>query len=343
MHIAIITRADDSSPKVLAQGLQHMLEKINIQADMFFETGMLMRLTSAFAAPKHPTPLSKRMYTRIKNYKHDKTILNKLKAYDAIIVSECSPNGFWKNYYNIEKLRKITQKPIVFYEVYYLGNAPTQIEKLKQNLDPLCQRYNWHLSVSEVTEIRQTPSINLKWSNIGLNLENTNLSHEKKDDFIALVDFAQPGYEKYREEQIRVLEELAIPYINLQGRYPMHQLREMYNTAAVYFMQSTEAFGVPIAELLATGAYIFTPDSAWPMSWRLDKNPQIHASGQLPDVFKVYSDTQNLEKQLLQLKQNWHPKRTPKQVFSKFTAVYPQFYYGNLQSLKQALKNMVNA
>lgn len=339
MKIAIITRADDSSPKVLAQGLEYMLQKLNVQADVFYETGALLRLQSVFKTPKHKSSFSKRLYSTLKNYSNDRQFFKRLKTYDLIVFCECTPNGFWKNYYNIERLKAITQTPVVFYEVYYLGNAPTQIEKLKNNNDPLFERYDWHFSVSEVTEIRQKPSNKLKWSNIGLNLENTHLSPSEKKAFIALVDFAQPGYEEKRKEQIQILEELQIPYISLEKRYPMDELRDIYNRSALCFIQFPEAFGVPIAELLATGAHIFTPDSSWPMSWRLDENPEVHAPGSLPDVFKVYSDAQDLKQQLIDLRNNWHPQNTSQSVFKSFVAQYPQFYYGDINNLQEAIKH----
>ncbi len=344
MRIAIITRADDSSPKVLAQSLHTMLSFIGIECKVFLESGLLMRLVSAnrFRDYNNLKQKVKGHYHRIKLKRSDSKTIKQLKEFDAIVFCECSPNGFWRNYYNTEKLKKLTGKPVIFYEVYYLGNAPTQRKRLESNNDYTIDRYDWYFSVSEVTEIRQEAGPEKKWTNIGLNLDKTNLNYTRKKTFTALIDFEQPGYEKYRKQQLEVLKKLNIPYTKLHGQYRIQRLREIYNDSAIYFIQSPEAFGVPIAEMLATGAYIFTPDNGWPMSWRLDEKPEIHGPGILPDIFKVYTGENELEEKLADLQNSWNCQSTPAYVFQRFTEVYPSFFYGKTDNLSAALERITH-
>ena len=250
-----------------------------------------------------------------------------LKKADAVVISDCIPNGFWKRLYNVEKLKKITRKPVLFYEVFYLGNAPTQIERLQKNKDPLMERYDAHFFVSNVTEIKTATPSNAFC--IGLMAKTWNLKPLPKKELVALVDFAQPGYEKYREVQITQLEKAGIRYISLEKRYSLNEIRDIYRDASIYFMQSFEAFGLPILECLCTGAQIFTPHSAWPMSWRLDEEPQVHGEGTLPGCFTVYENEEGLAHQLEKFKKNYHWSETPQKIFDCFIEHYPTFYYGD--------------
>src|SRR5690606_17889532 len=91
---------------------------------------------------------------KLLKYFTDQRRIKEFKKADAFVVCDCTPNGFWKRLYNIEQLKRITKKPVLFYEVYYLGNAPSIVNILKANKDALADRYDAHLFVSPVTEIR---------------------------------------------------------------------------------------------------------------------------------------------------------------------------------------------
>lgn len=337
MRIAILTKDRNRSPKVLAKGLQQMLTDLNIESKIYFQLDMVKRMF----------PLSDILSSKIKRYKivqkirhliTDYKLINELKQYDTLIIVETIPNAFWKNHYYISALKKKTGKPVFLYEVYYLGNAPTIQKKLKDENHDGIEKYDGYLSVSELTEIKTEKHKN--WTPIGLNLKHAGLEPVKKEKFTALVDFPQPGYEKYREIQLKVLNELHIETIVLEGNYSISEIRELYKQTSVYFMQSFEAFGVPIAECLAYGAFVFTPSSAWPMSWRLDENPKIHREGKLPDIFKVYKDKSDLRNQLISLRENYDLENTPKKVFKQFILTYPHFYAGNLNNLENILSRM---
>lgn len=340
MKIAIITRSDDRSPKVLAQGLEAMLKAAGAGCTIFYETGALIRLQSLTQALKFPVTVPKRIYSKLKFFKRDKNFLRELRNYDAVIVSECTPNGFWRGYYAIEKLKRRIKKPILFYEVYYLGNAPTQLERLKQEGEPGPERYDWHLAVTDVTEIRT--SAGKGWTRVGLDLSYTGLRPLPKKEFLVLVDFVQPGYEHYRQEQLEVLDKAGIAYVALEGSYTMEAIRALYRRASVLLIQFPEAFGLPIAECLACGAYIFTPDSSWAMSWRLDEQPGVHEKGKLAPCFVEYADAPDLKNKLLDLQAHYDLEKTPATVFTQFVEYYPHFYYGERDVVKSLLKMIEN-
>ena len=99
MKIAILTRPDNKSPKILAQSLQKSLTDINIQSDIFYSLDMLRRLVPLNEKLRKKTKLHYRIRQKLKYFFKDKTTIKKLKKYDAIIISECIPNAYWKGYY----------------------------------------------------------------------------------------------------------------------------------------------------------------------------------------------------------------------------------------------------
>ena len=335
MKFAILTRPDFRSPRVLAESLKFQLEQQGMQAEIFDEINLLNRLVS-FKDSK----LSFHFWLKkiLANFYNDRQIIQKLKNFDAIIISECAPNGFLRRLYNVEKFRKIIKKPVGFYEVYYLGNAPTQIEFLKKNNETLWERYDFHLSVSNLTEIKQASSDS--FYPIGLYAKSFNLQPSVKREIIAIIDFVHPGNEQYREIQISALNKTRIKYISLEKSYSLEEIRNIYQQGSIYFMQSSEAFGVPLLECLCCGCQIFTPESWWPMSWRLNEDPQIHGEGILPGCFTVYGEEDQLIKELNYFKNSFDLVETPKKVFQTFIDHYPSFYNGNEKELQRVLSNI---
>ncbi|MDN3655865.1 hypothetical protein QWZ08_09535 [Ferruginibacter paludis] len=333
MKIAILTRPENSSPLILAQSLQKQFEEAGVQIDLFDEINVLNRLVSF----KNNT-LSFHFWLgeKIANYFSDRRILKRLKKYDAVVISECIPNGFWKRLYNVERLKAIIKKPVLFYEVYYLGNAPSQIAQLINSGDPLFERYDWHLSVTDVTEIKTEPGKD--YTAVGFDLSDTGLQPVSKEEFIALVDFKQPGYEHIHALQIATLTQLKIKTIILDRHYTIEEIRGLYKVASVFFIQFPEAFGLPIAECLACGVQIFTPDSGWPMSWRLDEQPMPHGKGELPKCFSVYDTDDDLANKLNEFKRGYDLVKTPQKVYDDFIKHYHTSYFGNTAGIAEILK-----
>ncbi len=338
IKIAIITRSQNSSPKVLAESLAKQLSLLDVNPKIFYQINALKRLLK-YGAVRKKYPYYKWFIYKMMFSIADSFFLHKLKTFDAIVISDCSPLGFFHDSYDIERLHGIVgSTPIIFYEVYYLGNAPQVLDMLKEKKQATIERYNWHLSVTDITEIKNKPAP--PWSQVGIYLRSTGLRPNTKEKIMAVVDFAQPGHEHYRNEQIQILQKLNVPYISLEKRYAISEIRNIYQQATFYFMQSLESFGLPIAECLCCGNLIFTPDSSWPMAWRLDENPKIYAPGSLPECFVVYRGQDDLETKLKKIIKDYDFTETPKKIFEIFLKHYPTYYEGNSIALKDVLSRI---
>lgn len=336
MKIAILTRPENRSPKILAESLRSQLGAVNIDAEVFYKINLLNNLVSFKDSEVN---FHFWLKNKIIGYFKWLSLLKVLRKYDAIVISEFIPNGFLRRLYNIEKFKKLVKVPVLFYEVYYLGNAPTQVNLLKnQKGDGLFEKYDFHLSVSDLTEIKVPISMN--WFPIGIYAKSWNLLPIPKKEIIAIIDFAHPGNEEYRKIQIRALQQFGIRYISLEKEYTVEEIRGIYQNGAIYFMQSSEAFGLPILECLCCGIQIFTPSSSWPMSWRLDENPTPHGIGKLPSCFTIYQDEEQLVKELRMYKEKFHPLKTAQNVFHTFLQHYPFFYYGNVNELNRVIETI---
>ncbi|MFZ5940856.1 MAG: glycosyltransferase [Bacteroidota bacterium] len=332
INIAVLCGPENGSPRVLAETLNAFLLDEGHASEINFRVKALTRLLPARML-NYNRWLT--FFYKAYHYIGDRRMFSLMRKKDAVILCGCTPYAFYSDSYHVERFRKIIKKPVLYYAVQYLENAPTIVERLKAGKHAGLERYDWHLTVSPVTEVRHTPAP--PWSRLGLYLKSTGLEPVAKEEFFAVVDFSHPGYEAYREEQISALKELGIPYISLEKRYTLAEIRELYKKAAVYFMQSTEAYGMPIAECLACGSYIFTPDTSWPMSWRLDEHPEVHGPGTLPGCFVVYNDPADLRKKLLELRDNYDTEKTPREVFDIFHSYYPSFYEGDRESLEELM------
>jgi hypothetical protein len=321
LKISILTRPQYSSPRILAESLQVQLSETGIDAEILFDIDVLNRLVGY-----RDSKLSFHFWLqkKITHWFSDRHLMQDLKKADAVVISECIPNAFWKRLYNVEKFKSLLKKPVFIYEVYWLANAPTQIATLLNTGDNVQERYDGHLFVSPVTEIRAVPLPNTFC--IGLMAKTWNLQPLPKKELLALVDFVQPGYEAYREMQICNLHKAGIPFIALEKRLTIHEIRDIYRKASLYFMSSFEAFGLPILESLCCGAQIFTPASSWPMSWRLNDQPEVHGEGLLPECFTVYKDESDLITKLNIFKKEFSSTATPVKVFDSMVNHYPAFY-----------------
>ena len=333
MKISILTRNENSSPRILAESLLNQLTVTGIRTELIFGLDFLNRLV---AYPDSGLSRHFWLKRKLSCLRKDRKLLKQLKKADAIVVSECIPNAFWKGLYNIERLRQITGKPVFIYEVYALANAPTQIKQLEAKSDPLFSRYDGHLFVSPVTE-RRLQGLLPDTFCIGLFAKKWGLEPRPKKELLAIVDFVQPGYESYREVQVRALKKAGISYISLETRYTIAEIREIYSSASIFFLQFPEAFGVPVLECLCAGAQIFTPDSSWPMSWRLDEKPAVHGKGRLPGCFTVYENEDDLLQKLLLFKTAFDPNTTPVGITKEFMEYYSSFYNGDQKELDRFL------
>lgn len=333
MNFIILTRSGNGSPLILANSVKNQLEECGHHVVISTQINILNRLVSF---KNNTLSFHFWLWEKLINYIEDRRLICKLKKSDAVVISECIPNGFWNRLYNVERLKQITRKPVFFYEVYYLGNAPTQIIELKKNNNTLLERYDAHLFVSPITETRIPLPSNAFC--IGLRAKDWDLHLNRKKELVALVDFVQPGYELFRKLQINMLKKARIKYISLEKKYSIDEIRDIYREVSIFFIQSPEAFGLPILECLCTGAQVFTPHSGWPMSWRLDESAAVHSSGILPSCFTVYGDKADLLQKLLNYKTDFHPINTPLKVFSEFRQHYPNFFEGNVREMERCIE-----
>jgi hypothetical protein len=337
LKLAILTRPDFRSPRVLAESLQSQLRRIGVDSTIFTDLPALARLQPYLHA-KGSIRFHFWIRQKAAHFFSDQRLFRALREFDAIVISECSPNAFWRKLYDIERFRAIVQKPVLLHEVFYLGNAPFQLERLKHAGDTGLERYDWHLAVSPVTEIRTRTNEN--WSPIGLDLSDQGILPVPRREFLAVVDFAQAGYESMRVEQIRVLDALGIRTIVLDREYSRSEIRAIYAQAAVFFIQFPESFGVSIAECLASGASIFSADENWPMSWRLNEERGETTRETLPDLFHVYSDARDLQVQLATMQANYDLVQTPVDVAARFKDIYPTFFYGDVAQVETVVKRI---
>ena len=343
-RIAILTRAADRSPKILAMGLQHMLGQLGYDSAIFYEgTSMLGRLFPLHKKIFYQIRFHYRLRMKLKYFFKDRALIRQLAHYDIIILSECIPNAYWRGYFAIEELRDKIRKPICLYEVYYLGTSPRYLQELAagHHHHHGLERFDWNFSVSDIGERQEQPMPEKKWSVIGLDLSHTGLQPQPKNEFMVLVDFLQAGYEESRKMHLEVLAELGIKTISLEGRYPMEEIRQLYRKASVLMVQFPESFGLPIAECLSTGAYIMVPDPFWAMAWR--KKEEGTGNLYLPSFFVQYQDREDLKEKLLELNKSWDPIASPERLSKSFKETYPHFYNGDKNEIQLALDQIIPA
>jgi hypothetical protein len=334
LKVAILTRPDDRSPRVLAESLQAQLNHLGVEADIHFGISALTRLLG-WRVRKRTMRFHFWARQQLAYLLSDYLLFKKLRTYDAIVISECIPNGFWSDLYDIEALKKITGKPVLFYEVFYLGNAQSQISKLELGRHRLIDRYDWHLSVAPTTEA-MTASRG-PWTCIGIDLSYLKLKPQPKRQFTALVDFDHPGYRVYRENHLRILAELGIEAITLDGNYSIQEIRKLYRRAAVFFLETPEAFGLPIAECLALGTRVYLPEAKWAMSWRRPSSTDQDAHRDLPSAFATYDSWDDLKRKLANERDTYDSVSTPNEVFQSFISNYPEYYFGNRDALQDVV------
>ena len=343
MKIALLSRPGDCFPNIIAQGLGDLLHQQGIEYKIFYDgIPLLMRLLPLNKKPQHwRNTLQFRIRNKIRYRNADKKLLNELKEYNLIVLAECLPNALWRNYLAIEEFKKIVRAKVGSYTDGFLPIAPLH-KKMHLNQDDFDERrYDFNLYPSDTIELKNT-SFNGNNRAIGVNISGSGLKPGQKKEFIALVDFEQKGYEAYRDQQLRVLDRLNIKTITLQGRYPITEIRKLYQEAALFFTSFPETFGLSIAECLAAGTYVFTPDSGWPMAWRLDEQPVPWGPGLLADCFKVYRSDDELAGLLENLRATYDLENTPKQVFDSFIKHYPHFYFGDTDALSAILAKITS-
>lgn len=341
MKIAILSCQGNSFQPIMAEGLQRMLDSVDVEAKIFTRG---LSLITNFA--NHNSKISK---SSLKNFLFHKIyailLIEKLKKFDALIIISPVPTAFLNNFINDEVIRNLLKDiPIILYSNYYLytvgggiwlkslkqGNAKRGI--LGSNHYGL-ERYDYYLSTSIITEKPLTTE-NHPYARIGINLDDRTLFPDQKE-FIALIDFERERYTEERKIQIEVLEETNTQYIILNGSYSRQEIREIYRKCSLYFLAHRESFGLPICELQACGSYVFSPYHNWcPGHW-LKEDITQQDQGKFSPNFIVYDNNkEKLIQKINEIKSNLNPT----QVREQFLKYHPHFFYGDIEEIKKFVK-----
>jgi len=243
-----------------------------------------------------------------------KRILNEC---DCIIVVNNCPGAFIKCK-RLDYLREKFNKPIVNYDFHYLPNQGWWKYMYKDHLG--LEQYDWYLPVGLVTEFAIPPQIPEIYTCIGMDINSDDL-YPQQNVFTVLLDFPRPRHEKLRSEEKKVLDELRINYIELNGRYTTKQIRLIYRKTSVYLVSFRESFGLPIVELQQCGAKIFTPYAEWVPAHYLNKSNKKNTIGTLGSNFVVYKNIEGLKTALKKEKEKFKAEENVK----NFKEEYPLY------------------
>ena len=272
-------------------------------------------------------------------------IVNRLKAFDAVIFVSNIPTAFLNSYFNDRWLRScLPETPLILYQNYYLPTRGKWASYLKAGNVSLgipspghfgIERYDWYLCTSTVSE-DPFPRQPQRCSRIGLRLASPELFPQQQE-FRALVDFPRDAHKEEREIVTSTLSKLRIPATTLQGHYPRHKIREIYRNTSCYFVAHRESFGVPICELQACGSLVFTPYNDWCPSHWLKDDIHVCGEGRLTENFRVYQNERSLlEEQLATAVRDWEPGI----VRSRFLEEQAIFYWGDTTELARFVENV---
>lgn len=337
MKIAILSNTENSFVKPLAEGLQRMLTKLNIESCIFPQG--LVDVRAIVQPSKDIKTLIAKPY---KDYRFNK-LISQLKAFDAIIVVGHMPTAFMNYFMRDASLRRLLpQTPIVLYDLVYLPTRGSWMEYLKKGNPKYgitegghfgMERYDYYLCVSVVSEFPLSKQSH-PYALIGVNLDDETLYPKQGNEFVALLDFQRPDHLEERNLQIEALRETGTKYIELSGSYPIHEIREIYRKCSLYFLAHRESFGLPICELQACGSYVFTPYAHWCPSHCMKEDLSVPGSGTLSSNFVIYDNNkQKLIQEILRIKSQFNPQS----VRNTFFQNHSQLFYGDTKELERFL------
>jgi hypothetical protein len=333
-RIAILGSDLNTSVKPLSRGLQRMLSKVGATGTIFEQGLNAVRRRSAVAAA-NGGGMARRLLADARFY----DLALKLRRYDAIVVVRPLPVAFHEGSLRDDELRRIAPGvPIVHYAVVYLPTRGPYVRRMLEDgargretvfgLD----RYDWYLTVSIVSEYPPPSGIGESCSVIGLDLDDGGLRPEPKDEFLALMDFERQSEMKERAIQISALEKTKTPYLALNGDYSVAAIREIYRRCSLYFVAFRESFGVPICELQACGAYIFTPYEHWCPSHWIKADISVPGPGVLPPNFLVYDGD---EEKLVDAVERARASYDSRRIVESFLTHHPQYFRGDLNAVSR--------
>jgi hypothetical protein len=348
MRIAILGNDARGYVKPMAEGLHRMMVNAGVDAHLMYDG--IERFSSV------PSPFQQYVRDRskgsparnigrylLKEFPSFYPFISELRKFDAVIMVNSIARAFLTDFFCDESIRALLPNvPLVLYDVFYLPTRGPWGKWLKQGNPERgvstsgnwgLDRYDWYLVASVVSECAM-PAGPQPYSLVGLNLNDGTLTADPKPEFRALIDFAQPGFEKERLIQIAACEKTRTRYTVLEGSYPLAEIRKIYRDSSIYFVAHRESFGIPVCELQACGSYIFTPYGNWCPSHWIKSDIYKEGPGDLPPNFVVYNnDLETLVRKIETVKRNYDPQT----VFESFLQYHSKYYLGNPTELERFL------
>jgi hypothetical protein len=349
VKIAILSDTKETYVKPLGEGLHRLLLELGVEAHLFSDgldrlAGVQLPFRSHIADTSRGSLPRNLLRYVLKEVPSFYPFVRQLRQFDAVVIVSGIVHAYLRSFFSDESVRRLLPNvPLVLYDLYYLPTRGPWMRRLKEGSPEHgipagggwgVERYDWFLVASAVSECAMPPG-DQPYSLIGLHLDDGTLKPEPKKDFIALIDFEWPRHHYERAIQILACEKTQTKYMVLHGRYPMAKIREIYRQSSIYFIATRESFGLPICELQACGAYVFTAYSNWcPSHWVKE---DIHREG--PGVltspnFVVYNnDLDTLVEQIQRVKQRYDPST----VVDTFQKYHPHYFRGNKAELQRFL------
>lgn len=330
MKAAILANDTNSFVPSLAEGLQRMLNSIEVESQIFYQG--LVDIRNYSLHKQDSNFLLKQYFVRPYRNLRFRQLILQLKKFDVVIVIGHLPDAFMKGYLRDILLRQaLPDTPIVLYSNYYLPTRSWWGQRLKEGDHYGLERYDYYLCTSVVSELPM-PKTPQPYSLIGINLDSRTLFPDQKDKFIALLDFQRSKCLGEREIQIQALKEENVEFIELKGSYTRSQIKEIYRKCSIYFVAHRESFGLPICELQACGNYIFTPYSYWCSAHGIKKELSEAGEGELSPNFVVYeNDKSKLIRKITRIRDQFSASK----VLETFQTYHPQLLTGDVTELRK--------
>lgn len=202
------------------------------------------------------------------------------------------------------------------------------------------ERYDWYLMASVGSYVPLPPGPH-PYSLIGLDLDDGSLYPEQRGRFQVIVDFEQTRqpYPPYRQVQLEALRRSGIDHVLMKGHYSTDKIRAIYRQSAVLLLGHAESFGLPICEVQACGASIFTPDVHWVHAHWLGKEYHTRRVPRLTSNFVLYeNDAHALADKLQEARDTFDPAAAR----ATFLREQPELFKGDLSELKDFLRRVDN-
>tara|TARA_B110000196_G_scaffold190071_1_gene162800 strand:+ start:1205 stop:2359 length:1155 start_codon:yes stop_codon:yes gene_type:complete len=350
-NMRIIILSDDTPTylKPMALSLNKMFTRLGINSEICYEGTRILNIRNHYK-PIEIIKNFKRKFinffikAKYKNHIHPTlqeftSLCEKIKTFDAVFVCAHMPYNLSNNFYQgIDLLRKKIKIPIIDYELCFLWSTKPRWYKevIEHGGFSGFGRFDHYVLISQMSNLPIKENSNWPLTVIGGDFRDEELFPDQTD-FRALIDFDKKINFEERKIQIKVLEELKIPYTILSGTYTHSELYRVFRKHSIYFLSMSENFGLPIVELQNCGCKVFIPHKYWAAAHYINKDPYKKGDGDLNNNFVVYSNNpQILKEKILNLKEKFSAKK----VIEEFSNKNLDFYSGNLLNLKKVLKKI---